>query len=84
MHSPDLYPVLARSGYSLGETGQVTAARDHFQALTETVRDHLGPDHRYTLSCRGNLAWWRGMAGDKAGAVEAHTELLNDLVRVLV
>ncbi|MEU2133163.1 tetratricopeptide repeat protein [Streptomyces sp. NPDC018352] len=55
----------------------------HFQHLADTAHHRLGPDHPDTLSARGNLAFWRGEAGDVAGAVEAFAGLLADLGRVL-
>ncbi|MEV6179975.1 tetratricopeptide repeat protein [Streptomyces sp. NPDC052015] len=83
LYRPDAPAVLYRTGRSLGETGQVTAARDHFQRLTETTRHHLGEDHPDTLTARSNLAAWRGWAGDAAGAADAFAELLDDCIRVL-
>ncbi|MFJ3861550.1 tetratricopeptide repeat protein [Streptomyces sp. NPDC090085] len=83
LYRPAAHRVLYRTGGSLGETGQVTAARDHFQQLTETARHHLGADHPDTLTARGNLASWRGEAGDAAGAAEAFADLLGHMVRVL-
>ncbi|MFE5515888.1 tetratricopeptide repeat protein [Streptomyces sp. NPDC056529] len=83
LYRPDTHAVLYRIGRSLGETGQVTAARNHFQHLTETTRHHLGEDHPHTLNTRNNLATWRGMAGDVAGAAAACADLLADRVRVL-
>ncbi|MFD4613054.1 NB-ARC domain-containing protein [Streptomyces sp. NPDC058440] len=50
LHRPDAHPVLHRAGRSLGEAGQVTAARDHFHHLTGTTTSHLGPDHPDTLT----------------------------------
>ncbi|MEU8004405.1 tetratricopeptide repeat protein [Catellatospora sp. NPDC049111] len=43
----------------------------------------LGPDDPDTLVTRGNLAYWRGEAGDAAGAVAAYEQLLDDQLRVL-
>ena len=43
----------------------------------------LGADHRDTLITRGHLAYWRGEAGDAAGAAAGFEALLADLVRVL-
>jgi hypothetical protein len=43
----------------------------------------LGPDHRDTLSTRAAVANWRGVAGDRAGAVAAYQELLADRERAL-
>ncbi|WP_449341868.1 FxSxx-COOH system tetratricopeptide repeat protein [Streptomyces adustus] len=82
LHQPDAHEVLYRAGNSLGEAGQVTAARDHFHRLTYTTT-HLGADHPDTLNTRSRLVYWRGMAGDPAGAATATAELLNDCVRVL-
>lgn len=83
LYRPDAHAVLYRTGRSLGETGQVTAARDHFQNLTEAARRHLGEDHPDALTARGNLAFWRGEAGDAGGAAKAFADLLADRVRVL-
>ena len=43
----------------------------------------LGADHPDTLTTRGNLARWRGEAGDPAGAATAYEQLLTDHLRVL-
>jgi hypothetical protein len=43
----------------------------------------LGPDHPDTLATRGDVAHWRGHAGDPAGAVIAFEELLADYWRLL-
>jgi hypothetical protein len=75
--------VLFRSATSLGEAGQVTAARDAYSSLYRTALRHLGPDHPDTLVTRSNLARWRGEAGDPAGAATATEELLADYLRVL-
>ena len=42
-----------------------------------------GPDHPHTLTTRHNLAHWRGVAGDPAGAIAAYEQLLTDRLRVL-
>jgi hypothetical protein len=42
----------------------------------------LGPDNPQTLTTRGNLARWRGEAGDAAGAAAAFDQLLEDFLRV--
>ncbi|AXG83138.1 Kinesin light chain 2 [Streptomyces paludis] len=80
---PDAHAVLFRTGRSIGENGQVTAAINHFQHLAHTADQRLGPDHPDTLTARGNLASLRGVAGDAAGAAAAFQELLADCVRVL-
>ncbi|WAU84910.1 tetratricopeptide repeat protein [Streptomyces sp. Qhu-G9] len=83
LYHPDAHTVLFEAGKSLGQTGQVTAARDYYRTLTDTTTHHLGPDHRDTLTARHNLAWWRGVAGDVQGAVNECAALLTDQTRVL-
>ncbi|WP_268747630.1 tetratricopeptide repeat protein, partial [Streptomyces toyocaensis] len=83
LYRPDTHAVLYRLGRSLGESGQITAAIEHFDRLAATARSHLGPDHPDTLTTRGNLALWQGRAGDAAGAAQAFTDLLADWARVL-
>ncbi len=83
LYRPNAHPALYRTGGSLGETGQATAARDYYHHLTEAARHHLSPDHPDTLTARGNHAWWRGEAGDATGAAAAYSELLEDQLRVL-
>ncbi|WP_240204557.1 tetratricopeptide repeat protein [Streptomyces actuosus] len=83
LYRPGAHAVLYRTGTSLGEAGQVTAARDHYEHLTQTVRHHLGPDHPDTLKARDKLAQSRGQAGDAAGAAAAFTELLDDCQQAL-
>ncbi|RKN40938.1 tetratricopeptide repeat protein [Streptomyces hoynatensis] len=83
LYRPDAHPVLFRTGRSLGEAGQVTAALTHFHRMAQAIYHHLGPDHPHTLITRSNLARWRGEAGDVAGAAAALEELLADMVRVL-
>ncbi|WP_082373159.1 NB-ARC domain-containing protein [Nocardia sp. NRRL S-836] len=80
---PDGHAVLFRAGNSLGDGGLVTEARDHFLLLHTTATQRLGPDHPDTLIIRGDLAYWRGEAGDPAGAAAAFAELLTDQLRVL-
>ncbi|WP_277751135.1 tetratricopeptide repeat protein [Streptomyces hoynatensis] len=83
LYRPNAHPVLFRTGRSLGEAGQVTAALTHFHHMAQATHHHLGPDHPDTLTTRHNLAYWRGRAGDVAGAAAAFGELLADRVRVL-
>ncbi|WP_369780061.1 tetratricopeptide repeat protein [Streptomyces sp. R33] len=83
LYQPDAHPVLYRLGRSLGESGQVTTAIDHFQHLTDTTGSRLGEDHPGALTARNNLAILRGEAGDAAGAAQALTDLLADQTRVL-
>jgi Tetratricopeptide repeat len=81
--TPDAHPVLFRAGLSLGETGLVGDAVAYFTNLADQASTRLGPDHLATLTTRGNLAHWRGQAGDPAGAATAFAELLTDQLRVL-
>ncbi|MEV7420982.1 tetratricopeptide repeat protein, partial [Streptomyces sp. NPDC089919] len=83
LYEPDAHAVLYRLGHSLGESGQTTAAADHFRHLAAAARNKLGEDHPDTLAARGNLATWRGTAGDAAGAAQAFADLLEPMIRVL-
>lgn len=60
LYQPDIHAVLNRTGRSLGESGQVAAARDHYQHLTNQASRRLGPDHPDTLTASHDLACWRG------------------------
>ncbi|MFE2534706.1 SAV_2336 N-terminal domain-related protein, partial [Streptomyces sp. NPDC059371] len=84
LYWPDIHAVLFRAGRSLGDAGQVIAARVHFEQLvaTATARFDLR-DRPDTLTARANLAFWWGEAGDPAGAVDSFAELLVDQLRVL-
>ncbi|WP_245950047.1 tetratricopeptide repeat protein [Saccharothrix carnea] len=77
------HAVLFGIGRSLGRTGLTAQAVDHFHRLHTILHRHLGPDHPDTRATRGNLARWRGEAGDPAGAAQALVELLTDRLRVL-
>jgi hypothetical protein len=80
---PDGHLVLWQAGDSLGESGLVTIAIDYWTELVDASTDHLGPDHVDTLTARNSLAYWRGEAGDSAGAVAAFEQLRADRLRVL-
>ena len=80
---PDGHPVLGRAGRSLGECGLVRAAVAYWEDMTAKASDVWGPDHPDTLTTRSNIAYWRGEAGDPAGALTALEQLLPDLLRVL-
>jgi hypothetical protein len=77
------HPVLFRAGASLGGAGLLKAAIAYWQDLHAAAVRYLGRDHPDTLTTRGNLAHWRGKAGDPAGAAAAFEELVADLLRVL-
>ncbi|MFJ9871332.1 tetratricopeptide repeat protein [Streptomyces sp. NPDC101165] len=83
LYRPAAPTVLFRLGISLGESGQVTTARDHFEHMAVTACNRLGPDHPDTLTTRSHHARWRGEAGDAAGAAAELAELLADQTRVL-
>ena len=59
-------------------------ARDVRRALADPGSEErvLSSEHPDTLGTRGNLANWRGEAGDAAGAVAAYEDLLADRLRV--
>ncbi|MDD9378114.1 tetratricopeptide repeat protein [Streptomyces sp. ZAF1911] len=75
--------VLHRLGESLGSSGQVAAAVQHFQDLADNTAHLLGPDHPSTLASRSDLIFWRGQAGHASGAAEAAALLLEDQLRIL-
>ncbi|MEV5880530.1 tetratricopeptide repeat protein [Streptomyces sp. NPDC052101] len=79
LYRPGVHELLYRVGISLGEAGQVAAADAHYRHLVDAARDRLGPDHPDSFLARGELARWRGEAGDAAGAADALKELLSDL-----
>ena len=75
------HPILSRAGQSLGAVGQAGAAAGYFERLRGDALARLGPDHPDTLTTRANLAFWRGEAGDAAGAAAAFEEVLTDRLR---
>lgn len=83
LYRPNVHLVLFHAGHSLGEGGQVTAARDYFHRLAGIAAARVGADHPDTLRARRELVTWRGLAGDAAGAATACGELVDDLLRVL-
>ncbi|MDX3538484.1 tetratricopeptide repeat protein [Streptomyces sp. MB09-01] len=82
LYQPEAHTVLYRTGASLGEAGQVTAATAYFRHLADTAHTRLGPDHTNTLAARYNLAYWRRRAGNADGAADFE-QLLEDTLRVL-
>ncbi|MFE1885137.1 tetratricopeptide repeat protein [Streptomyces diastatochromogenes] len=83
LYRPDVHPVLYRTGESLGNFGQVTAAINHFRHLISAAQQCLGLDHLDTLAARSNLALWRGEAGNPDSAAAAFKGILADCLRVL-
>lgn len=63
LHKTGTHPVLFEAGQSLGDSGQVLDAVAHFQHLVTASRNRSDK-----LEARHALAWWRGWAGDPAGA----------------
>jgi hypothetical protein len=83
LYEPDAHTVLFRHSRSLGDAGLLTAATAADRQLLDDCLRVLGPDHPATLTARANLAFWRGEAGDPAGAATDFAELLDDRLRVL-
>ncbi|MEU4743137.1 tetratricopeptide repeat protein [Actinosynnema sp. NPDC023658] len=77
------HSLLHRAGASLGGSGLAGAACDYFRQLLETARRQLGPDHRDTLACTADLAFWQGEAGLLGAAVETHELLFTERLRLL-
>jgi hypothetical protein len=85
-------PVLVgplQPGDDPGQHGRAGRVRGHTLRLLdpsyeELLQDRLrvlDPDNPQTLTTRGNLARWRGEAGDAAGAAAAFDQLLEDFLR---
>ncbi|WP_055587816.1 tetratricopeptide repeat protein [Peterkaempfera griseoplana] len=83
LHQAGIHPVLFRAGRSLGEVGQLDAARAHYQHLADTARRHLGAEHADTLIARYQTAAWQARAGNTADALTALAKVLHDQSRVL-
>ncbi|WP_165994958.1 tetratricopeptide repeat protein [Streptomyces sp. JB150] len=81
LYRPEVHTVLYRMGTSLGETGQATAARDHFRRITEAVLQRFDADHPATLTARRHLVRWEGEAEGTTG--KAYADLVTDQTRVL-
>ncbi|SFR25175.1 Tetratricopeptide repeat-containing protein [Lentzea waywayandensis] len=69
-------------GNSIGLSGRADEARDHFDRLRTTATQALGPCDVYTLVARSSLAYWRGRAGDPAGALAEYEQISADASRV--
>ncbi|MEV0412916.1 tetratricopeptide repeat protein [Streptomyces sp. NPDC050448] len=77
------HPVLFRAGESLGASGQVAAALDHFRQLAEAGERFLSPDHPDTLVARSRTAFWLGESGQIQNALQAYREVLERLRETL-
>jgi hypothetical protein len=64
------YTLLFQLGTSAGESGDISWARAHFDALCSLAHQHLGADHPHALFARSELSRWQSRAGDHAGAVQ--------------
>ncbi|MFC4066253.1 tetratricopeptide repeat protein [Actinoplanes subglobosus] len=80
--TPAVHPVLVRAGDSLGQIGQVAAARDYFRQLSAEAARRLGTGHRGALMTRSKFAYWTGKAGNPTGAATALEQLLADYARM--
>ncbi|MET7288678.1 tetratricopeptide repeat protein [Streptomyces sp. NPDC005573] len=76
------YTLLFRLGTSAGESGDISWARAHFDALCSLAHQHLGADHPHALVARGELSSWQSRAGDHAGAVQTLEGLEADHIRL--
>lgn len=80
---PDAHWVLFRLGTSLGKSGAVVQAIDHWKEMQKVSTQKLGAEHPDTLIIRNNLALQRSEGGDVAGAEFEFKELLEAQLRVL-
>jgi hypothetical protein len=71
----------SRLGFSLGESGQIEAARYHFLEVFVACLRLFGPRGHFTLHARLCLAHWQGADGDPAGAVSALKLLIREAPR---
>jgi hypothetical protein len=76
-------PVLKERVRSAEEAKDAPAARDQCAALLPILERVSGPEHPDTITARGNLAFWTGMAGDAAGARDQYAALLPVVERIL-
>lgn len=80
--TPAVHPVSVRAGDSLGQIGQVAAARDYFRQLSTEASRRLGAGHRGALMTRSKFAYWTGKAGNPTGAATDLEQLLADYARM--
>jgi tetratricopeptide (TPR) repeat protein len=66
-----------------GQTGDITRATTHFEAMLPDQIRILGPDHPQTLTTRNNFASMHGEAGDLNKAISLFEALLEDQIRIL-
>jgi hypothetical protein len=75
---PDGHVLLFRTGHSLDDAGQVTAAVAYYTDLVEQARRILGPDHSDTLTSRNDLAYAYRSAGRLDDAIALYEAVLAD------
>ncbi|QYN35256.1 tetratricopeptide repeat protein [Pseudonocardia sp. DSM 110487] len=80
---PTIHPLLWRTGNSLGKCGLVDAAIGYWTRMLSDADRYVGAEQLATLAVRSKLAWWRGEAGDPAGAATAFEELRVEKARTL-
>jgi hypothetical protein len=78
-----LHPVLIQLGQSLGRSGALSLAVEHWESVTETATGRLGYDHPDTLTARYEFVFWRGMSGDAATCAKDFRSLAVDMARFL-
>ncbi|WP_179887333.1 tetratricopeptide repeat protein [Streptomyces sp. ms184] len=76
------YTLLFRLGVSAGEAGDISWARDHFDALCLLAHQYLEADHQHALVARSELSRWQSQAGDHAGAIQTLMSLEADHSRL--
>jgi tetratricopeptide (TPR) repeat protein len=81
--SPDCHPVLLRAGDSLATAGLAGPAITYWQAIIDTSRPVLGPDHPHTIVVRDRLAAAYQAAGQYSDAIAAYERALADRERGL-
>jgi tetratricopeptide (TPR) repeat protein len=80
--SPGVHELHFRFGRSLGESGDVRGAVQHFHHLHLTGRARLGVLHPDTLRARADWIYWRAESGQYAEVLADQTALIEDLGRL--
>jgi hypothetical protein len=81
-----IHPLLIRTGQSLAESGDVTAAAEYFRRLRSSASPRLDQSHPDALRIRHHLAYCTGQREDADHAVEAAVEaaaVTEEFTRVL-
>jgi hypothetical protein len=69
--------VLYRLGISTGESGDVLAASDYFEMLSNLARQRLGPDHPHAIAMCAALARWHSACGCHADGISILEDVLS-------